>query len=235
MSVQLAAPLARVSHSFTPPGGWANTLYDTLWISPWRIPIVIVSGVGIYLAFLLLLRIFGTRILAKTTSFDAVVVVMFGAVAGRVVLGHPPTLGAGIIGLATLVGMEALFGTLRGMLHGMKRRREVRYLVLRPILLVAHGKLLENAYRHSHISESDIQSTLRSRGLASLKQVQYLILETNGTLSLIKVGEPVDPDFLDGIDGVDAVRSGPRRSGQGSAEAGSPSPKPTQNGDGPHR
>ena len=56
---------------------------------------VVASAVGIYLAFLLMVRVLGQRVLSRLSTFDAVVVVMLGAVAGRAVLGDTPTLAAG--------------------------------------------------------------------------------------------------------------------------------------------
>lgn len=72
-----------------PPGGWSDYLLTALGIEWYRIPVVIASAVIIYLAFLLLVRIFGARILTVTSGFDALVFIMLGAVAGRVILGHP--------------------------------------------------------------------------------------------------------------------------------------------------
>src|SRR5699024_4492130 len=66
-----------------------------------------------YLVLLLLLRLFGARVLSGLTGFDIVVSITLGAVAGRVILGHPPTLTAGIIGLVTLLCCEAIFGLVR--------------------------------------------------------------------------------------------------------------------------
>lgn len=37
----------------------------------------------------MLVRIFGARVLTVTSGFDALVFIMLGAVAGRVILGHP--------------------------------------------------------------------------------------------------------------------------------------------------
>src|SRR5699024_1004742 len=88
-------------------------LVDNLGMVLWRIPIVIVSAIDMYLVFLLLVGIFGARVLSGLTGFDRGVGVMLGAVAGRVVIGHPPTLAAGVIGLVTLLCCEAAFGLIR--------------------------------------------------------------------------------------------------------------------------
>ncbi|GAA4106054.1 hypothetical protein [Enteractinococcus coprophilus] len=67
-------------------------LIETLGIELWRIPTVIISAIAIYLVFLLLVGIFCARVLSGLTGFDIVVGVILGAVAGRVIIGHPPTL-----------------------------------------------------------------------------------------------------------------------------------------------
>ena len=97
----------------TPPGGWTQAFIDHLGIELWRIPVVVASAIGIYLAFLLLVRVFGVRVLSGWTGFDAVVLIMLGSVAGRVIIGHPPTLAAGAIGLLTLLLLEAAFGAVQ--------------------------------------------------------------------------------------------------------------------------
>ena len=57
------------------------------------------------------------RVLMAMSTFDVVVTVMLGSVAGRVIMGHPPTLTSGILGLATLFVLEAGFGQLRSSLR----------------------------------------------------------------------------------------------------------------------
>ena len=90
----------------TPPQGWGPALADALGMELWRIPVVVLTALAVYLAFLLLLRVFGARLLTGLSAFDSVVIIMFGAVAGRVILGHPPTLATGgtgdvLAGIAT--------------------------------------------------------------------------------------------------------------------------------------
>ena len=127
-----------------------DALVDALGIELWRIPVVVFSAIAIYLAFLLFVKIFGARVLAVTSSFDVVVTIMFGAVAGRVILGHPPTLAAGIIGLLTLMVAEAVFGALRSW-RGMRRLLESSGVVV-----MAHGRVVEDHLRRSHVTRSDI-------------------------------------------------------------------------------
>ncbi len=47
-----------------------EALYQ-LGIEPHRIPVVILATVGIYLAFMILVKLFGTRVLTSMTASDA--------------------------------------------------------------------------------------------------------------------------------------------------------------------
>lgn len=74
---------------------------------------VVISTVGVYLAFLILLRLVGQRALAAMSSFDFAAAIALGAVMGRAVLGYTPTLAAGLLGMTTLFALQVTFGLFR--------------------------------------------------------------------------------------------------------------------------
>lgn len=164
------------------------------------------SAVIIYVAFLILVRIFGTRILGTMSSFDAVVIIMFGAVAGRVILGHPPTVAAGIIGLVTLMTMEAIFGTVQ---HVVGFRKTID---AKPRIVMAHGKPIPDAMRRSHITRTNLYAAIRQAGIASPDLVQCVILEANGRLSVIREGTTIDPILLKNVEGRHLLTEDPGQS-----------------------
>ncbi|MDO5670301.1 MAG: DUF421 domain-containing protein [Corynebacterium sp.] len=168
---------------------------DELLIEPWRIPVIIITAVGIYLGFMILAKTFGSRVLLAMTASDAVIVIMFGAVAGRVIIGHPPTLAAGLVGLATLMSLEAAFGTLR------RYTGWGRALSRRPVLVVLDGQLLIDAMHQAHLSRTDVLTAVRRAGLGSGSQVKAMVLEPVGTMSVIREGQPFDPAILRGVKG----------------------------------
>ena len=164
-----------------------------------RIPVVLLATIGIYLAFMILVKLFGTRVLTSMTASDAVIIIMFGAVAGRVIVGNPPTLAAGVIGLLTLMVLEAAFGTIRRYIGWS------RYLDRRPVLLVYNGELLEDNMHFAHITVSDVNSATRKAGLGRRGDIQMMILEPTGQISVIKIGQFVDPDLFRDILGAELI------------------------------
>ncbi|KAB1502561.1 DUF421 domain-containing protein [Corynebacterium sp. 320] len=165
-------------------------------IDPSRIPIVVLSAVVIYLFFLILVRTFGVRVMSKMTAFDTVVLIMFGAVAGRVIIGHPPTLAAGAIGLVTLMLLEAALGAARKQ-SGLRRVFDEK-----PHAVFAHGQYLDKQMRHYHISKSDMRMVMRRAGIHHRNQVQLIVLEPTGEMSLFRAGEPLERELFKGVQGI---------------------------------
>ncbi|MEU4207700.1 DUF421 domain-containing protein [Rothia terrae] len=180
------------------PEDYGSLILTYLGIEPWRIPIVMMSALGIYLAFLLFVRIFGARVLNSWNGFDAVVIVMFGAVAGRVIIGHPPTLASGVIGLGTLIALEAIFGTAQSIAGWRRFSPHAR-------VIVAHGKFVDHNLRRTHLKRTEIFTALRKAGITSITQVQCMVLESSGGLSIIREGSPIDEELLAGVIGAELV------------------------------
>lgn len=174
-------------------------IFYQLGIEPHRALVVVLATVGIYLAFMALVKIFGSRVLTSMTASDAVIIIMFGAVSGRVIVGNPPTLASGIIGLATLMILEAGFGTVR---HYVKWASVIDR---RPVLIMYAGRTHADNMRLAHVSDLDIDSAIRKAGLGRRADVQAMILEPTGQISLIKVGQPIDPTLLDDVLGAQEI------------------------------
>ena len=159
-----------------------------------RIPVVVLATLGIYLSFMILVKVFGSRVLTSMTASDAIIIIMFGAVAGRVIVGNPPTLAAGVIGLTTLMALEAAFGTIR------KVVKWTRFLDRRPVLLVFRGKMVEE-----NLTKSDIYSAARKAGISRMQDVQIMILEPTGHISVIRVGQIIDPELFKDLVGAEYI------------------------------
>lgn len=192
-------PLILSIESWTPEQGWGSAIQEQLGMDLWRIPVVIFSAIGIYLTFLLLVKVFGARILSPMGGFDAILLIMVGAVAGRVIIGHPPSLAAGVLGLTTLMALVAVFGAMRHV------RGASGMLNARPIILVAHGQLVHKALEHTHTDLEDVRAAARQAGAGSLSDIAAMVLESNGAVSVIKEGQDLDPFIFLDADGSHLV------------------------------
>lgn len=170
---------------------------DQFHISAETAATVVVATTGIYLAFVVLVRLLGQRSLTSMSSFDFACVVAFGAVLGRTALLTDPTLAIGTIALATFLLLQRLLGLVR-------QHPGVDHLVNRsPELLVVDGELLPGQLRKMHVVESEIRQALRRAGVHRLEDVRCVVLERNGALSVVRSDEPVDPWLLADVRGFD--------------------------------
>lgn len=157
---------------------------------------VVVSAVVIYVVFLLYVRLFGARVLAQISTFDGLIVIMLGAVAGRVILMNVPWLPAGILGLGTLFVLEATFGELR------KRSLGNRILNQAPLAVMVDGVPQDAALAKAHLAHDELMSALRQAGVRRLAEVRLAVFEPHGRISVIRVGEDIDPELLRGVEFV---------------------------------
>ncbi|NYF98181.1 DUF421 domain-containing protein [Janibacter cremeus] len=168
---------------------WAE-IGHRLGTDPTQALAVVLSAVGIYLAFLVLVRVFGVRVLTGMGTFDVVVVITVGAVAGRVILGHPPTLAAGVIGLTCLFAMEAGFGEIRRTVKG------ARWVNSGPVLLMAGEETLERNMRFAHVTQRELNAALRHSGVRHPREVACVVFESTGRISVLRRGMPLDPALV---------------------------------------
>lgn len=141
-------------------------------------------GIPAYIALVLLLRISGKRTLSKFNAFDLVVTVTFGSMLGSAFL----TPG---LSLATVIGGFAMLVLLQFLITwSSSRSRLVHRLVKTTPQLVYHqGEFLRGPMRRERVGEDDIRAAIRSQGLGALELVDSVILETDGSLSVVTRGK----------------------------------------------
>jgi len=156
--------------------------------------VVLVSGVVVYLVVIALSRFAGVRSLAKMSSFDFAATVAVGSTIASTLVGSA-SLATGALGLALLFGLQYLVATLRrrGLLRGLVDNA--------PILLIAGPEVVEGNLRHARVSREELWSQLRLNGVQRLDQVHAVVMETTGDISVLKAGEPVDAELVQGVRG----------------------------------
>jgi uncharacterized membrane protein YcaP (DUF421 family) len=137
-------------------------------------------GVLAYAALLVFLRTTGKRTLSKLNAFDLVVTVALGSTLATILLSRNVSLAQGALALALLVGLQfAITWT-------SVRLRWVRAIVTgEPSLLVHHGEFLEDLMRRERVTPEEILAAVRSAGHANLECVEAVVLETDGSFSVI--------------------------------------------------
>lgn len=138
-----------------------------------------------YLTLLLMLRLAGKRTLSKLNEFDFIVSVAIGSVLAAVILGQNDAWAEGILALLLLMGLQILLSWL-----SVRSSKVRNFISGQPTLLLYKGMLLHKQMRKERISVEDILSALREHGYQNLIEVDAVVLESSGELSVIKNVSP---------------------------------------------
>ena len=138
-----------------------------------------VVGVLAYLALVLFLRISGKRTLAKLNAFDLVVTVALGSTLSAILLQESIALAEGALALALLIFMQyaVTFVSVRSPLLAKAVRSE-------PALLARAGEFCEGVMKRERVTPDEALSAIRSAGGRDLADVAFLVLESDGTISV---------------------------------------------------
>ena len=173
-----------------------RALWFEVGITPAQALGVIISATVMYLTFTAVLRVWGQRLYANRTGTGLAVVLVLGAVVGRSMLGPNVTVLAGLIALAMLVLLESFFGA--GRRAGLFGHR-------RAIVIYANQELDERAIHRYHVNQHTLWARLRQSGITNLGHVRALILETDGSITVLRHGVELDSRLLTNVRGAEKL------------------------------
>lgn len=140
----------------------------------------IVVGFLAYCALVLFLRVSGKRTLAKMSAFDLVVTVALGSTLATVLLTKDVALLEGLLAFVVLITLQFLIAWLNT--HSPRFQTMVKS---EPRLLLHKGQPLHAAMRAERVTLEEIDAAVRQEGIASLKSVEAVVLETDGSFSVV--------------------------------------------------
>ena len=144
----------------------------------------LVVGLLAYTVLIVFLRISGNRTLSKMNAFDLIVTVALGSTLATVLLSKDVALAEGALALGLLISLQFIITWLSVRVSWVKR-----LVTGEPILLLYDGELLQASLRKARVTQDEVRSAVRSSGLLRLEASQAVVLETDGSLSVVKRGE----------------------------------------------
>jgi uncharacterized membrane protein YcaP (DUF421 family) len=155
-------------------------------------------GISAYVALLVLIRISGKRTLSKMNAFDLVVTVAIGSTLATILLSKDTALTEGIMALAILIFLQFVITWLS------VRSDAVSHLVkAEPRLLFHKGEFLWKTMKKERVKKGEILQAMRSQGFGSLDQVEAVVLETDGSFSVVKRVKQEEATVLSNIADVE--------------------------------
>ncbi|QGN48685.1 DUF421 domain-containing protein [Micromonospora sp. WMMC415] len=141
---------------------------------------LLLVAVLVYPALVVILRVSGKRTLSKLNAFDLVVTVALGSTLATILLSRDVSLVEGILALGLLVALQYAVALL-----AVRWPPSQRLLKARPTMLLRDGRPRYDTMRRVRVAESEIRQAARSQGAGDLGQLAAVVLETDGSLSVI--------------------------------------------------
>ncbi|WP_404377075.1 DUF421 domain-containing protein [Vreelandella aquamarina] len=157
---------------------------DMVFFSSWEsLARTLVVGVLAYAVLVAFLRISGNRTLSKMNAFDLIVTVALGSTLATVLLSKNVALAEGTLALGLLISLQFIITWLSVRVGWVKR-----VVTGEPLMLLYDGELLLASLHKARVTQDEVRSAVRSSGLLSLEAAQAVVLETDGSLSVVKRG-----------------------------------------------
>lgn len=141
---------------------------------------VLVVSVLAYVALVAMLRVSGKRTLSKLNAFDLVVTVALGSTLATVLLSKDVALAEGGVAFALLIGLQYAVAW-----SSVRSKTVERLVKAQPALLYFRGRFLERALRAERMTKDEVRAAARAHGHASLETVGAVVLETDGSVTVL--------------------------------------------------
>jgi uncharacterized membrane protein YcaP (DUF421 family) len=155
---------------------------------------VAVIGTVVYVALIVSLRVTGKRTLSKWNAFDFIVTISLGSILASSFLSDSVTLAEGVLAVVVLIGLQFVITWL-----SVRFEWVVKLVKAEPTLLLDRGTMLQSALRAERVTESEVRAAVRFAGIAALEDVDAVVLETDGSFSVIKQSGSVSRSALQDI------------------------------------
>nr|WP_162927737.1 DUF421 domain-containing protein [Bacillus sp. Y1] len=153
---------------------------------------MLVELVGGYVFLFIMVKVLGKTQISQITPFDFISALVLGEFVGSAVFDPKINL------------LKILFGiTVWGLLiylTELTTQKSIRlrlFLEGKPSFIIHEGKLDWKELKKNHLDINQLQQLLRSKDVFSLRDVEYAILEPNGSISILKKQEADKPTYKD--------------------------------------
>ncbi len=147
----------------------------------------------LYGLVVLVMRLMGKRQIGQLQPFELVVTIMVAELASVPMQNRDLPLSSGVIPILTLLVIQVILSLL------VLRSQWARRIICgTPSILVRNGRLDQKELSRLRVNLNDLLEQLRAKNVPNLEDVEFAVLETTGSLSVIPKSQkrPVNPADL---------------------------------------
>jgi uncharacterized membrane protein YcaP (DUF421 family) len=142
---------------------------------------IVLRAIVLYAFIVLVMRVIGRRELSSMTPFDLVLLIVLGDAIQQGLTQDDYSVTGAFLAVATIATLQVFTSYLS---FRSKRARTV--LEGEPIVLVDHGEIVRRNLERERMTEDEVAEEMRQQQISSLDEVEWAIIETNGSISFIK-------------------------------------------------
>ena len=173
--------------AFFADSSWSHMfmLDDTaFWLEKILRPIIV------YIALILLLRIFGKRELGQLNPFDLVVILSLSNTVQNAIIGQDNSLVGGIVGAIALLGANYAVAFFK-----FRSPKFEKIVEGRSRTIIENSKINKKAVRHELLTKEDLNTIAHREGFGKSEQIDKCVLDPNGTFLVTGNTKTLDENF----------------------------------------
>jgi uncharacterized membrane protein YcaP (DUF421 family) len=145
---------------------------------------IILRTALVYIALLVGLRLAGKREIGQMTIFDLIVLLLIANAVQNAMVGSDVSVTGGVLAALVLLVLNAALSWLRLRFPRLRKLVEGS-----PTLLILHGELFNRNLEREGVDIETLETALREHGILDKKDVEMAVLEIDGTISVVPIGD----------------------------------------------
>lgn len=154
--------------------------------------IVLIRSIILYILVIFAVRLMGKRQLGELQPSELVITILVSNIATLPLEDVNLPLMVGITPILSLVCFEVIVSWLT-----LKSQKLRKIISGHPKIIISDGKIDAKVMRDLRFSVDDLMTALRGNGIFRLEEVQYAIVETTGSISVMKKESAEPPSRQD--------------------------------------
>jgi len=135
----------------------------------------------LYLFILLVTRVIGRRELSSLSPLDLILLIVLGDAIQQGLTQDDYSVTGAFIAVATIASLQVLTSYV-----SFRSGRARKVLEGLPIVIVEDGKIVQENLKRERMTEDEVAEEMRMQQIGSFSEVQWGILESNGSISFVQ-------------------------------------------------
>jgi uncharacterized membrane protein YcaP (DUF421 family) len=135
---------------------------------------------AVYALILIVIRALGKRTVGNFSAFDLLVALMLGEIVDEMIYGDVRFI-QGTVAIVAIASITYAESWLSYWDHGMEALLEGK-----PTVVVKKGEFYRPGMRRERMNEKDVLAALRIQGIRDMREVEYAVVEHDGTVSVVQ-------------------------------------------------